>query len=437
MDPITRAHQSFMREAKALFGAGKKNIVRFVTEHEHRGDMVKSLRIWEVERDNRRPFFLYEEPFRSVDSYFDGLTKQLIEDYGRIREGAAKEDVVLPAFALQDAAGVATLEPLGRAVVHVERVAALLGERLEGILIGLLPKQIHDSTAWQRSIEAWTKVPWSSRIRVGLFDPPHGPLENIAGEVGARFVVNRDELFAYLKQLVTNESAGPPVAPKPAPTEAQKKEYEERTGQSLMPAEDGRRLRLLLVEAAEFLGNARYADAADAYGRARGLCQLYRLPLEEAAVLFALAGMSLALGNSEKAVDCYRQAAEIGRKEKQFHVVAQAYMGMGGVYMMAKDWPAAAKVYEMAADAAKQAEVPALRIEALRLVGTCHVMRGSREEALRVWQDALREGIALDPATRKATTLDEVVHELAAFYERQGMRAQAVHVRSLVEEPKK
>jgi tetratricopeptide (TPR) repeat protein len=94
--------------------------------------------------------------------------------------------------------------------------------------------------------------------------------------------------------------------------------------QSLMPADEGRRLRLLLMEAAEHLGKTRYAEAAQAYGRARGLCQLYRLPLEEAAVLFALAGVSLALGVSEKAVECYRQAAEIGREEKQFHVVAQA-----------------------------------------------------------------------------------------------------------------
>jgi hypothetical protein len=229
MDPITRAHQTFVREAKALFGAGKKNSVRFVTEHEHRGDMVKSLRIWEVERDNRRPFFLYEEPFRGVDTYFDGLSRQLTEDYGRIRDGAAKEGVQLPAFTLHDPAQVATLEPLGRAVVHVERIAVLLGERLEGLLLGLLPKQIHDSAAWQRSVEAWAKVPWSARVRLGLFDTPHGPLEAFIGEIGARFSVDRDELFAYLKQLVTNESAGPALPPKPAPTEAQKKEYEERT----------------------------------------------------------------------------------------------------------------------------------------------------------------------------------------------------------------
>jgi tetratricopeptide (TPR) repeat protein len=134
------------------------------------------------------------------------------------------------------------------------------------------------------------------------------------------------------------------------------------------------------MEAAEHLGKTRYAEAAQAYGRARGLCQLYRLPLEEAAVLFALAGVSLALGVSEKAVECYRQAAEIGREEKQFHVVAQAYMGIGGVYTMSKEWLVAAKAYEMAADASKRAEVPALRIEALRLVGTCHVMRGARRK---------------------------------------------------------
>lgn len=437
MDPITRAHQTFVREAKALFGAAKKTIVRFVTDHEHRGEMVKSLRIWELERDNRRPFFLYEEPFKSADTYFDGLTKQLIEDYGRIREGAAKEGVNLPAFTLLDSARVATLDPLGRAVVHVERTAALLGERLDGLLLGLLPKQIHDNALWQGSVEALAKVPWSTRVRIGLFDTKQGALEEFVGEVGARFDVDQDELLNYLKQLVTNQSAGPPLPAKPAPTEAQKKEYEERTGQSLVPEEEGRRLRLLLMEAAEHTGKARYAEAAQAYGRARGVCQLYRLRIEEAAVLFALAGISLAMGSPEKATECYRQAADIGRQEKQFHVVTQACLGIGGVQMLAKEWLAAAKAYEIAADAAKKAEVPALRIEALRLVGTCHVMRGSRDEALPVWQDALREGAALDPATRKATTLSEVVKELATYYERQGLRAQAAHIRSLVEEPQK
>lgn len=437
MDPITRAHQNFLREAKALFGAGKKAFVRFVCDHENRGDMLKSLRIWEAERENRRPFFLYEEPFRSVDDFFDGLSKQVAEDYARIREGAEKEGVALPAFTLHDPARVATLEPIGRAVVHVERAAALLGERLEGVLLGLLPKQIHDDAAWQQSIEALSKVPWSSRVRLGVLDGPSGPLEGSLGEVGARFEVDRDELFAYLKQLVSNQSAGPPLASKPAPTEAQRQEYEKASGQSLVSEEDGRRLRLLLMEAAEHLGKARYADAAQAYGQARGLCQLYGMRLEEAAIMIALAGISLALGSSEKAVECYKIAADIGREKEHFQLEAQACLGIGGVRTMEKDWLPAAKAYEMAADAAKRAKVPALRIEALRLRGTCHVMRGAREEALPVWQDALQEGAALDPQARKATTLGEVAKELATFYERQGMRTQAAHVRSLVEDPKK
>ncbi|WP_437841687.1 hypothetical protein [Sorangium sp. So ce1153] len=399
--------------------------------------MLKSLRVWEMERENRRPFFLYEEPFIDKAGYFEGLCKRLGDDYELLRKQAAQDGVELSPFTPQDPQRVAGMPPLERAVVHVERAGALLGERLDGVLLGLLPRQVRDAAAWRQSVAALARAPWSTRVLLSFFDPPGGPLESVLGAEGARFSVNRDELFDYLRQLATNKSAGPAGPPPPVPTEAQREEYERRTGQKLMSPDEGRALRTVLMDAAQHMSRGRHAEAAEAYRSARHICQAHGMLLEEATILVALAGLALAVRAPDQALECYRRAVAIGREKESFQLVAQAWLGTGAVFMMQKEYVRAAQAYEAAGDAARTAGVPTLRIEALRLAGTCHVLRGARDDAVPVWQKAVAEGAALDPQIRRMTTFREVAGELAAWLERNGLLPQAEHVRSLIEETAK
>jgi hypothetical protein len=99
---------------------------------------------------------------------------------------------------------------------------------------------------------------------------------------------------------------------------------------------------------------------------------------------------------------------------------------------MQKSYLPAVRAYESAASAAVDASIPALRIEALRMAGTCHVLRGAREEAIAPWQQAVTEGEALDPGARKLTTFKQVAEALIEVLKRFGLQPQAAYVTSLL-----
>ena len=100
MDPITRAAHAFMSEADAVFAAGRR-VLRIVAGASDRSSLVKALRLMEWRPDNRRPFFLYEEPFEAPEAYFDRLARRVHDDYERVRAGVAEEladDLLGPAI---------------------------------------------------------------------------------------------------------------------------------------------------------------------------------------------------------------------------------------------------------------------------------------------------------------------------------------------------
>src|SRR5829696_8615405 len=98
MDPITRAARVFLAEAEAFWRAEPGRILPMIAAPSERGSVVKALRLHELAPDNRRPLFLYEEPFTELHAYFDDLAEAMRRDYELLREGAAEEGVTLPPF---------------------------------------------------------------------------------------------------------------------------------------------------------------------------------------------------------------------------------------------------------------------------------------------------------------------------------------------------
>lgn len=433
MDPITRAARAFMREADAILRAGEP--LRMIAGPSQRTNVVKALRVMELEPENRRPFFVHEAPFEAAEDYFNGLARKIRDDYEQIREGLAKDGVALPPFTLNepDALKGSSLE---RAALHVERASTLLGDGFEGVLLALAPAKIASADAWRESVSALLRARWPPRVRLAFLDAEGGPLESILGAKGARFSVDPDELWAHLKEV--SAAADEAASSKPLPPNAAeaRRRFEQETGRKLPSPEGGKRLRALLLEAGEHTGKGRHEAAAEAYGKARALCQEEKLALEEAMILMGLAGLSLTMRLPDRAITCYQRAAEIGAEQGNPTLVCQAWMGVGGVKTMQKDYLPAIKAYESAATAAKEANVPALCIEALRMAGSCHVLRGARDGAIPPWQEAALVGSSLDPAHRRATTFKHVAEALVEQLRRRGMHPQAAHVQSLLDADK-
>jgi hypothetical protein len=372
MDPVTRAATEFLAEAKAFWRASPGRVLPMIAEPSERGEVVKALRLAELAPSVRRPLFLYEAPFVEAHAYFDGLVQAIRRDYEAIREGVAGEGLTLPAFSMDGMA----LGPVERAALAAERVAALLGDPFEGVLVALVPEQVTNAAAWRESLVILCRSPRSVRVRLAVGALPEGRLTGVLGAAGARFQVDRAELLAYLKGLGGGKSNGPAVQPSPSVTEIA----------DLPVAERNVKIRGLLLDAATASAKKHHVEAAGLYREARALCSARGLALEEAGVLIALGGACLGAWAPDLASDSYGEAAELAQVEGAWQVVCQAWLGVGGAHLARARYELAAVAYRAAADAAKRGGIALLHIEASRLAGTCLVLAGREDDALVVWK---------------------------------------------------
>lgn len=381
MDPITRAAVRFQAEAEALWRATPRRALRIVAEPSERGEVIKALRLAELAPDNRRPFFLFEAPFLEPEGYFNGLAAAIEEDYERVREGAAEEGVVLPAFGAVSGVG----SGIQRAARSVERAAALLRGRLEGVMVALLPERVARAARFREAVEAWVRAPFSEGVRLAVLDSPGGSLEAILGREGARFAVDQGELFDFLEAMGGRgggmgpaPSEGPALAASPALSEAQRLEIEHAMGRPLLSPEAGRALRAQLFAAARATRRGEHRAAAARYGEARALCQAEGLGVEEAMVLLALGGACLAARLEGQGVESFVGAAERARHAGAWPLVAHAWLAAGAVLAMQGRRDLAGQAYQAAGAAAERGGVGALREEARRMERACAVAPSAR-----------------------------------------------------------
>jgi hypothetical protein len=367
MDPVTSASKRFLAEAEAFFLAHPGAALPLFAEPAARSELVKVLRLAELSPENRRPLFVYEEPFLDRESYFDGLTAAILEDYAALCEGAAKEGIELPAFY---SPGHRVREPflgLGRAACTVERVAVLLSPLFEGLLLALVPCRVEDGPGFRRAMMALAQLRFSSGARLAVFDPPGGPLNGALGSRGAHFEVDPGPLRAYLRGLGAAASKGPPGPPSPRAAEEQRQDLGDAAAPTLPAPGTTAKLRALLLAAAAQSEDGQLEAAEQSYREARALCRSQGLPIEEAVVLLALGGIQLAAGTLERSVASYREAARVAQHHQFWAVACQAWLGVGGACLAAGCQRPAADAYHEAAQAAERGKLDTLHGEATRL----------------------------------------------------------------------
>jgi hypothetical protein len=430
MDPITRASKQFLAEAEAFWRTGESSVLPMVAELSDRGELIKSLRLQELGPDNRRPLFLYEAPFVEDATYFDGFAAMVAKDYALLRAGIEEEGVSIPVLDARECAVAEPFDPLARAMLTVTLAATLLGDRFDGALVALVPSQVQDRRGWRESIDTLRRTRFSPRTRIGVFDPPSGPLVNVRGDLAARLVIDPDELNAYLRNLGSARSEGPPVAEAPAPTEDEKIALDAAGHRSPSP-DVAQRLKAFLLDGAQQAAAGNAVLAATLYGKARRLCAGEGLVLEEALVLIALGGMCVGQGAVENAVASYRQAAVLAEDKEAWGVICQAWLGAGGAELTSKQYEPAAEAYRAAAVAAQRGEIAVLVLEARRLEGTCWLLAGEEDEAIAAWQDGLEIGAELRGHEREASTLAATVIAFSELLESRGLNEQAAHMRAV------
>jgi tetratricopeptide (TPR) repeat protein len=414
MDPITCAARRLFAEMDVFWGgAGERRTLRITAIDEDRCELVKALRLFEAAPENRRPMFLYDAPFVEPRGYFAGLCDRIAQDYELVREGAAKEGVVLPPFAMNEQRLARRLSPIGRAVLHIERAATLLGERFDGVFVALVPPRVGLVGCFRECAATLAKAPLSSRVRLAILDRPDGPLEPVLGAAGAHFEIDRTKLLAYEKQLVSRACGGAAI-------------------DSQAASSKGPTLAHVLLDAVERTAQNDPIGAAALYRRAIALCKAEALMIEEACVRMALAGAYLAAGEAPAALESYRQAANLGEKKEAFPIVCLAWLGVAGVCFAFKRYQHAATAYESAAEAARRATLPLLRVEALRMAGTCHLLRGSEEDALLAWIGAVSTGVGMNGPERKVSTLAQAAEALRELFNEVGLSQHAADVASYI-----
>ncbi|UQA59973.1 hypothetical protein [Polyangium aurulentum] len=171
MDPITMAARRFGERVCAFLRSKRARTLRIFATPEDQGSVVQTLRLIEHAPDNRRPFFLYEEPFTDEQTYFDGLAMKVADDYARL-------GMPMPRFPRE-----------GDAIIRASAIIARVAEQFgDGMLVGLLPREAPP----EGFARAWTGLALPVGVKLAVIGAEGCDME-------ARFALNPGEVARFIK----------------------------------------------------------------------------------------------------------------------------------------------------------------------------------------------------------------------------------------------
>lgn len=394
MDPISRAAQELLRELSSGFETTAA--LRLRAEPEQRATLIQSLRLGEWQPDSRWPLCLVEARFAGARTYVTELLTRLRDDFSALQRGLREDSVTIA-----DPSTAAEPSPAGARTLAARLGAALAATGvIDGWCVALVPPRGPEDPAWLELVAALVAAP-PPGLRWLVWDPAPEPLKPVVPAC-ATLTVDEDRTWKYIEaQSARNLSEKPADAPRAA---------------LLAAAAAGRKGDLPGALVA-------YARAAAAYDRANA-------PAEAATVRVAMGGLSLGTGEKRAALGHFDRAVAQASRANAWAVACQAELGAAGALRLDRQLEGAERRYTRAADSALRAELPALRIEALRMAGTCALERGDSQTASEHWRAAVDTGAAMPGGERGGTTVAQVGDELIALLQRRGQTSQAAAVRA-------
>jgi tetratricopeptide (TPR) repeat protein len=449
MDPITKMAQEFMGSWLRFRQSGKARFFRIDTDPSMHRDLWRIFRAIELSPDNRSPYFIFDTPFLNRQEFFQAAVQKFASDYALIREGLSKDGVSVGELKLDPEC---TREP-GAALAHsVESAWNQVKSQFEYLMLIFLPQQIELKEDWPAAIEELLVLFRSSKVRIAAADTPEGLLAELqAGyrkeSVAGKFFISQSTLQEYLYKTaaggfgaLNDDGHSDASAKVHKPAEDASKSVNnngQASSQSAGPAglspDEAARLRICMAKAATAAADQKIEDSLAALGEARTICQRNGLLTHDAILLMAMANTLIAAQRDTEALEHYDEAIAVATEAAAPVVVMQARMGAASVLFRAQNYDGAAGTYQLAADDSTAAESEVMRIEALRMAGTCHNLQGRPEVAAGCWNQALDAGAKISPTEVDASTIHLIGKEFVAMCEKNGLLEQAKSVKQQIE----
>ncbi len=402
MDPITSAARSFLEQSDAFWRAHPTSVLRLVVAPEHRADLIKALRLAEMQPENRCPLFLVETPFTKAAAYSAAVCKAIFDDYEAIRRGAQEEGVVLPPLA--ESPACPELSPWAQIAVALVKVEVGLGDGLEGGLLVLLPEHIESADEWTSGVASLARAPRSVRARTAVLDLPGERLASLLGKPRVKFEVDEAALGAFIA-AVDEDLTGRPAAEGPSAALA--------AGDGPVPRlEVPRTLRRELLAAADALRAGQPDTAIGLLERLREACVRAGYADGELAATLALGGAHTASGDHEKAASAYRSAVGLCAKGAFPTLECQAMLGEAASLFAAGDPRSAAETYASTTVRARSVGVTPLAEQAERMERACRAAMPAGAPSPRKMPREAQGATAEGAIATKAPSHADLTHEI-------------------------
>ena len=220
---------------------------------------------------------------------------------------------------------------------------------------------------------------------------------------------------------------------KPAFEPPKKQTDAPQAGPKVLPPNEATRLRKLMADSAVASAENRSVDSVRALREARMLCKRRGLHTEEAVLLLAIGNNFLAAQKDRHALSRYRRAELVAAAASASAVVTQALMAAGATLFRMSKYEPAARTYQQAAEAAQVSQSELLRLEALRMAGTCHNLNGQPREAVRCWNEALGTGERMSATELSHSTFEQVEQAFVDLCRKHGLHEQARSVHEQIQ----
>lgn len=368
MDPITLAANRFTREHETAWnpppGAKAPPILRLDADVGDRKNVLKTLRVLEWQPENRYPVSIVEAPFVDATTYLSSVLGHVRRDVEAVDAGLREDGVERRASPNRPH----SLSP-NAAVKHLEELASHLASALDGLVVVLAPTTVTNRVeliALIRAMLEQRKGPSALRLDVLATAVPE--LTDVL-PIAARYVVDRDALFAYLKDLGQKGSEGPTEHNVPPLSPEKRRQIEAELGQPIVSVSTGGALKAFFLDGGRALAEGRPKEAVRKYRAARMLCELTGLKREALVATMALGNCYAALQNYRGAQAAYERARGTASELERPDLEAQALFGLGFIAMLERRFADARPLYQ--AILKRVAEDSPLHSEARRLVDAC------------------------------------------------------------------
>jgi tetratricopeptide (TPR) repeat protein len=452
MDPLSQALADFQTQFRDFRENSKARLLLILCDPAQAGALAKTLRGEEWQPDNQSPFLIFDTAYAEPPETFKTMNATVVGHYNLLQKELAQEGLALPVWNLQL---TGKEEPVSALGLHVKKFHDRLKPPLQGLYVCWLPTRVENGAAWQKDVLSLLNLPLPPSVRFVFSDVKDGLLAKQVAAMGEKaaiveYHVDEKKMADYFKQMSTNSggkphpgtmpgSARPDVEPPPRPHSSKPPSEDDlramiAAGQAqpmLLPSQ-GEKLRQLVLEAAEALKAGRQDEAIQRQTAACALCAEAGVKLEQALMTLVLANYFVQFNLPEKAAQKFREAAALADEVNAYPQVAQARLAHAYFLLKSKLPEQAAPEYELAADAALKGQATMLRIEALRMAGTCYLQSGKKPEASRCWQMAVAAGEQATPGEIRTSSLPEVGKDLIKLLREQKLETQARSVEKLI-----